>query len=568
MAEEAPRITVTPNGPYHVRGGVRLVRKAPVVSEHGEPLTWQTGAPVPAGDTFALCRCGRSANKPFCDGSHARTGFDGTETAPTAPSSERQRGLRGKGIHVRDDESLCVHAGFCGNRVTNVWKMVRDTGDTQVRAQLMAMVERCPSGRLTYALEPDGPAIEPDLPVEIGLIEDGPLWVVGGIPVTRADGQELEARNRVTLCRCGASKNKPLCDGSHAAVGFRDRGPIDAVPAGVDVGAAGAPPTDSGIAADAPPGADSGTAADAGRYLRYMAEFIGFTADEAAAVRRTKPALERHLPRIMTDFYAQLLRYPPTRALFLGPDGGVDQDYVELRMRHQVNFWLRTADAVLDDDYGRYVDFVGRAHTARGADPSIYVAERYVIGMVGFVQHAISKALMAELDDGPDADLALEAWDKLNMVILEVLARAYGHERSAETFAPLVPVDEAAVARLAARAYALEAEGAAPGATRAVPVAAAADVPEGERRLLTVDGLSIGVFHLAGAWYAIRNLCLHRAGPVATGALVGTHVQCPWHGYTYDVTTGRCLADPSAQLDTYAVTVEDGQVYVHVPVAT
>ncbi len=86
----------------------------------------------------------------------------------------------------------------------------------------------CPSGRLVawdrYTKEP----IEPDLEPSIGLVQDpaqgvsGPLWVRGGIPVYSADGYRYETRNRVTLCRCGASENKPFCDGSHAAIGFRD----------------------------------------------------------------------------------------------------------------------------------------------------------------------------------------------------------------------------------------------------------------------------------------------------------------------------------------------------------
>lgn len=86
----------------------------------------------------------------------------------------------------------------------------------------MAMIERCPSGALTYRLAEDQSDIEPDLKCEIGVVDDGPLFLTGGISVTRSDGLEYEVRNRVTLCRCGASKNKPLCDGSHHDVGFHD----------------------------------------------------------------------------------------------------------------------------------------------------------------------------------------------------------------------------------------------------------------------------------------------------------------------------------------------------------
>ena len=99
--------------------------------------------------------------------------------------------------------------------------MAEKTADTQVRAQVIAMIERCPSGALTYEIESEGGVIEPDLPEEIAVTDNGPLWVTGGIPIERADGQPVETRNRVTLCRCGHSKNKPFCDGTHIDVGFK-----------------------------------------------------------------------------------------------------------------------------------------------------------------------------------------------------------------------------------------------------------------------------------------------------------------------------------------------------------
>jgi CDGSH-type Zn-finger protein len=92
-----------------------------------------------------------------------------------------------------------------------------------VRSHVIAMIERCPSGSYVYALDEGGADVEPDLPAQIAVTVEitsdgpieGPLWVSGGIPIERADGQPLETRNRVTLCRCGQSKNKPLCDGTH-----------------------------------------------------------------------------------------------------------------------------------------------------------------------------------------------------------------------------------------------------------------------------------------------------------------------------------------------------------------
>jgi len=219
VSPDPPAIEVRPNGPYLVKGGPPLRRKRPIVSEHGEPMTWSSDDAEPQDPVYALCRCGGSANKPFCDGTHARSGFDGTETAPPDSYGERAREYQGTGVVVRDDRGICEHAGFCGNRLTNVWNMVRDTSDSIVRAQVIAMVERCPSGALTF--EVDGRIVEPNLPVEIGLVDDGPLHVTGGIAVHRADGQPFETRNRVTLCRCGGSKNKPLCDGTHKEIAFR-----------------------------------------------------------------------------------------------------------------------------------------------------------------------------------------------------------------------------------------------------------------------------------------------------------------------------------------------------------
>ena len=211
-------VSVQRDGPYVVSGSVPLRTKTAIVSEHGEPLTWRTSDTDEQRAVYALCRCGSSSNKPYCDGTHAAIGFDGTENAPSDSYEQRRTRYRGTSIEVFDDREICVHAGFCGNKVSNVWKMVNTTDDTQVRAQVMAMVERCPSGALTYEVE--GAAIEPDLPVEIAVTADGPLWVCGAVPIQRSDGEPLEVRNRVTLCRCGASSSKPLCDGSHTAAGF------------------------------------------------------------------------------------------------------------------------------------------------------------------------------------------------------------------------------------------------------------------------------------------------------------------------------------------------------------
>jgi len=221
---ETPRVTVTVDGPYLVVGDLPVVRRRIAYSEHGEPMTWETVAALDPPERVALCRCGGSAAKPFCDGTHATSGFDGATTAPASSYEGRQRTYELTGMVMRDDRSVCVHAGFCGNHLTNVWKMAKAdaTTDTIARMQLMAMIERCPSGALTYRLDPDGADVEPPLRAEAVIVEDGPIAVTGGVTVELPDGSTLEARNRQTLCRCGGSAQKPLCDGSHKKLDFHD----------------------------------------------------------------------------------------------------------------------------------------------------------------------------------------------------------------------------------------------------------------------------------------------------------------------------------------------------------
>lgn len=225
MANENKRnIRVRENGPYLVDGGIQLVRKTQVVTEFGEPIAWKVEGEVPTEGGYALCRCGGSQNKPFCDGTHRKNGFDGTETADTDLTADRQVTFdEGNGIVVKQDTSLCMNSGYCGTRFRSITEMVQDADDTEVRSNIAAMVERCPSGSFVYSLGDDPEIIEPDLPVQVAVTTeitdggpiDGPLWITGNIPVERSDGQPMETRNRVTLCNCGRSRNKPLCDGTH-----------------------------------------------------------------------------------------------------------------------------------------------------------------------------------------------------------------------------------------------------------------------------------------------------------------------------------------------------------------
>jgi CDGSH-type Zn-finger protein len=225
LPENALKIVIIKNGPYLVHGKIPLVHKTQVVSELGEPLTWKKEKEYTTSqEGYALCRCGQSANKPFCDGTHRKVNFDGTECADTAPIVERQTAMKsGSRLIVKKDYSLCMNSGYCGLVDNTLEDYVADSDNTESRLIAISMVERCPAGALTYQIEEDQPDIEPDLPVQIAatteITSDGPiagsLWVTGYIPIERSDHEPVETRNRVTLCNCGMSNNKPFCDGVH-----------------------------------------------------------------------------------------------------------------------------------------------------------------------------------------------------------------------------------------------------------------------------------------------------------------------------------------------------------------
>ncbi len=220
--DDTPTIRIESGGPYRVSGRVSLARTAQVETEYGEPVDWAPFAPLEAGEAYALCRCGRSTTKPFCDDTCTTFTWDSAEVADRAPRAEGARVFQGTGVVMSDNHSFCTHAGYCGDRFTSVWQMIRKTDDPEVRERLKAMIDRCPSGTLAHAPDADAPNEEPAFEQGIGVVKDGPYWVRGRIPVESADGSTYEVRNRMTLCRCGGSENKPFCDGTHWENGFND----------------------------------------------------------------------------------------------------------------------------------------------------------------------------------------------------------------------------------------------------------------------------------------------------------------------------------------------------------
>lgn len=219
MANEK-KIRIMPKGPYEVSPDIPLKQAIIQPDERGAGESWGEGKEYPKqSEPYHLCRCGRSKNKPFCDGSHTHVKFNDEEVASKEPYDKRAKRYTGDTVDLLDLEELCTVARFC-DRGESVWTYAVASSQPGFEKEAIYQACCCPGGRLTIQRK-DGEKIEPDLPQEISPIEDpaekhrGPLWVKGGITVEGADGETYEVRNRVTLCRCGESSNMPFCDASH-----------------------------------------------------------------------------------------------------------------------------------------------------------------------------------------------------------------------------------------------------------------------------------------------------------------------------------------------------------------
>ncbi|MEI6807927.1 MAG: CDGSH iron-sulfur domain-containing protein [bacterium] len=213
------RIDVSEGGPYLVSGNVPLKVQIAKSDVSGNAIAWKAGERIETPDCYALCRCGQSDNKPFCDGSHTSVKFASKETAGDEEYLEHPEVTEGPTLSMTDIEPLCSGSRFC-DAGDGTWSLVEQSGNTEAARSAIEQACNCPSGRLTVS-DKTGKAIEPKLVKAIGVVEDegtgisGPLWVQGGIPVHSADGKSYKVRKRVTLCRCGRSANKPFCDARH-----------------------------------------------------------------------------------------------------------------------------------------------------------------------------------------------------------------------------------------------------------------------------------------------------------------------------------------------------------------
>ena len=220
------KIKIIKNGPYKVTGNVPMREK--IIVPKGNQYEYRDGKEFPDDDSYLLCRCGHSKKHPFCDGTHSKINFDGTETASKKTFKERAEVLEGPGINLLDD-GRCAYARFCHRNDGDAWELTEQSDDERLREEAIIAAKECPAGRL-LAVTKNNDDIEPELDPSIDILQDeelnvsGPIYVKGYIPIEAADGDVYEVRNRQTLCRCGKSKIKPFCDSTHVKSNFRDYG--------------------------------------------------------------------------------------------------------------------------------------------------------------------------------------------------------------------------------------------------------------------------------------------------------------------------------------------------------
>jgi CDGSH-type Zn-finger protein/truncated hemoglobin YjbI len=213
-----PGIQVAADGPYLVTNARQMV-------------DW-LGQQARTQPQLALCRCGKSGLMPFCDGTHATSGFTGAKDPNRVP--DRRDTYVGQQVTILDNRGICQHAGFCTDRLATVFHSREEPFVTPSGGrmdEIIRAVRDCPSGALGYAV--DGTEArasvdhhgtrEPDIEVS----KDGPYRITGGIPLTDSDGADVPraqgaSLEHYALCRCGQSQNKPFCSGMHWYVEFHD----------------------------------------------------------------------------------------------------------------------------------------------------------------------------------------------------------------------------------------------------------------------------------------------------------------------------------------------------------
>jgi len=212
-----PKIKPIPNGPLYLINSDKPQEIETLQNAKGEPISKIV--------SIALCRCGGSKTKPFCDGTHTPSRFSSENKTPQQ-TVDRRKDYFGTKITVHDNRRICSHSAECLRNLESVFSLEQRPWINPDRAMVESVIDtvnKCPSGALSYSV--DGVEHRDRIERKPAVIVDknGPYRVEGGIELVGTENWALGAsREHYALCRCGASNNKPFCDGTHLSIGFRD----------------------------------------------------------------------------------------------------------------------------------------------------------------------------------------------------------------------------------------------------------------------------------------------------------------------------------------------------------
>lgn len=215
-AHEGPHIELVDDGPLKYRRGADPERRGTLQGPSREE--------IPIRDTALLCRCGASDRKPFCDGSHVGTGFTSAKKWKAGAGSLID--YVGENITIHDNRALCAHVEYCVQDLPNVFdhnKRPWVNPDGASVEEIIALCRKCPSGALSCTVDGVLYRNYDDRPPTVIATSDGPYFLQGGVGVIGEPFTEGYSTEHCTLCRCGESRNKPLCEGRHGDVGFTNR---------------------------------------------------------------------------------------------------------------------------------------------------------------------------------------------------------------------------------------------------------------------------------------------------------------------------------------------------------
>ena len=219
-----PMIIALPNGPLYLINDREPKVIENLVNSKGEKLSNIQG--------IALCRCGASKNKPFCDGTHSIIKFSSKNNNIVNDKNKtslkgKRKSYVGKKIIIHDNRSVCSHAAECVNNLPSVFRLnqrpwIDPDQETMAIDKITETIRKCPSGALSYSIDGIEYRDYNRRPL-VRVSKDGPYVVNGRIElIGEPQFPEDVSKEHYTLCRCGSSKNKPFCDGSHSTINFKD----------------------------------------------------------------------------------------------------------------------------------------------------------------------------------------------------------------------------------------------------------------------------------------------------------------------------------------------------------